>query len=908
MASPSIQEVLEQELQQVETSRNLRLGKNPRRPSAQKSLIGLAFSGGGIRSATFNLGVLQALAEKRLLQAFDYVSTVSGGGYIGGWLMGWMHHQGIGIKEIEERLSTPPKLPVQANDPPEVHFLRDYSNYLTPRKGLLGADFLAFAASYLRNTLLNQIILVMALLSLLLLPRTVVFLLHALEELEEMSQGAFIETLQPYLQSQYFAVGLGLGLGLVAVIFMGLNLETMDPRKGKRDYWFAYPWAVHTFIIVPLILSSALFTYGCSQFLTQWGIVEYPRYRAPFVGIFLYFGMWTGACLVRTMVRSKKRLTGNGGPVTGLVMLTAAATGAMIGYLFVPFAYILIPGGAAGGAAYSKWHIMTLGTPAAIGIMLLAGVIHIGLMGRGMSDAHREWWGRLGGWLLLCALCWLFLFLVAIYFPAGLRRLFDWESHRTGHPITFTGVVVWILSTAYGVLFGKSENTSQWIPDAPRRKKFLALAAKLTPYVFIVGLLMALSVLASLVANWAMDLNWPTLALPSDLDFDVRVPLLCLLLFVGAVFLSWRVDINQFSIHYLYRNRLVRCYLGASVPGRNAQPFTGFSEADNVPLGSLKIPLESQDRKDGRPLPILNTSLNVVRGRELAMQTRKARSFAFTPLYAGFTRQAEAKRECESFFGRTEKLACKLPGFKDGVTLGTAVAISGAAASPNMGSYSEPALAFLMTLFDVRLGWWIGNPCREGWQDGSPRVGFYCLLEELLGATNDESKYVYLSDGGHFENLAVYELVRRRCKLIVASDASCDPTYAFGDLHNAIERCRTDFGCEIEMSGVKELLPEPESGEDQGKRSRAHFAVGKIHYNPSSPSEDGTIIYLKPALVEGDLNDVLAYAKKNHSFPHDTTANQWFDEAHFENYRALGRATGAAASEEIATEIQCALK
>src|SRR6266478_5639717 len=159
MASPSIQEVLEQELQQVETSRNLRLGKNPRRPSAQKSLIGLAFSGGGIRSATFNLGVLQALAEKRLLQAFDYVSTVSGGGYIGGWLMGWMHHQGIGIKEIEERLSTPPKLPVQANDPPEVHFLRDYSNYLTPRKGLLGADFLAFAASYLRNTLLNQIIL-----------------------------------------------------------------------------------------------------------------------------------------------------------------------------------------------------------------------------------------------------------------------------------------------------------------------------------------------------------------------------------------------------------------------------------------------------------------------------------------------------------------------------------------------------------------------------------------------------------------------------------------------------------------------------------------------------------------------------------------------------------------------------
>jgi predicted acylesterase/phospholipase RssA len=88
MTLPSVQEVLDQEFHQLETSRNLRLGENPQRPIAQKSLIGLAFSGGGIRSATFNLGVLQALARKKLLRSMDYVSTVSGGGYIGGWLMG----------------------------------------------------------------------------------------------------------------------------------------------------------------------------------------------------------------------------------------------------------------------------------------------------------------------------------------------------------------------------------------------------------------------------------------------------------------------------------------------------------------------------------------------------------------------------------------------------------------------------------------------------------------------------------------------------------------------------------------------------------------------------------------------------------------------------------------------------
>src|SRR5271157_2486847 len=127
--SPTVKEVLDQELQQVETSRKLRLGHDTRRPAAGESLIGLSFSGGGIRSATFNLGVLQALAKARLLRNFDYISTVSGGGYIGSWLMGWMHHQQIGIKRIEEYLSDsqePPRL-----ERPEVRFLRNYSNYLT---------------------------------------------------------------------------------------------------------------------------------------------------------------------------------------------------------------------------------------------------------------------------------------------------------------------------------------------------------------------------------------------------------------------------------------------------------------------------------------------------------------------------------------------------------------------------------------------------------------------------------------------------------------------------------------------------------------------------------------------------------------------------------------------------------
>jgi predicted acylesterase/phospholipase RssA len=951
MTPPSIRDVLAQEHQQIQTSRNLRLGENQQRPAPQESLIGLAFSGGGIRSATFNLGVLQALAKKELLRSIDYVSTVSGGGYIGGWLMGWMHHQGIGIQEIEKRLSTPPKAPEEAGDPPEIHFLRDYSNYLTPRKGLLRADFLAFAASYLRNTLLNQIILVMALLFLLLVPRSIVYILHVLEDLEELSKGKASEWLQPYMQSQYFALAVALGFGLLAVTVIGGNLETVDPHKSKKDYWFTTSKAVHLCIIFPLIASAALFAYGCSQFLTQWGIVEKPQFRAPAMGIAFYLTMWIVACSVREARRfkrkrdekekgkpeSKQKEEKNDGPASWIVLLTAAMTGIVIGYLFVPFAHVLIHDFDKGGLPYSNWRVMTFGPPAAILIMLLAGVIHIGLMGSNMTEAYREWWGRLGGYLMLFALCWLALFMISIFFPYELGRLLSWERAHPSliismngvpvHLMPASGVLAWIASTAYGVFFGKSEKTGKWNPDASWSTKLLAIAAKLTPYIFILGLLLCLSVLASYLSNWAKHVGGSPLVVPSDFYFDIQVPLLCLVFIAGAVVVSWRVDINEFSIHYLYRDRLVRCYLGASVPERKAQPFTGFSEEDNFPLSRLEIPLGSVLPKHGRPLPILNTSLNVVRGKELALQTRKARSFALTPSYGGFTRALPDNREWEAAYAPTKELASKLPGFQEGITIGTAVAISGAAASPNMGSYSDPALGFLMTLFDVRLGWWIGNPRREGmknenprvgfaavmrklfgskrdgWKNGSPRVGFACLLQELLGNTSDDSKYVYLSDGGHFENLAVYELVRRRCKLIIASDASCDSAYAFGDLFNAIERCRTDFGVEIIMQELQEIRPKANPDDPSILRAEAHFAVGKIRYNPDLPEEDGTIIYLKPALLESDPCDVLAYATKDKAFPHDTTANQWFDEAHFENYRALGEASGSAASGEIAAEI-----
>ena len=916
--SKSVSTVLEEERRQVAAARDLRIGIDPTRPDAADSLIGLAFSGGGIRSATFNLGILQALARERLLRAFDYVSTVSGGGYIGGWLMGWMHHQNVGIHEVEERLSAAPHAPSRSADLPEVHFLREYSNYLTPRKGLLSADFWSFVASYLRNTILNQIILVLALLSVLLGPRAFVSLLNILEEVEETLLTRLSAAWQPYIESQYLAVELGLVLILLAIVFIVLNLASIAPlqpgvckplRCGqeKDQYcWFTCERWVELLVVGPSILAAALFTYGLGDISKTLGFLDYPDslYRAPLVGALCYVGLWSVAFAFCRIIRQFQPVH-DSGLNPWFTLVTAAFAGGITGFLLIPLTKILVPG----GTPWGKWPTMTVGTPAMIGVMLMTGVLHIGLMGRSMSDAHREWWGRLGGWLMIYGICWLALFGTAVYFPAGLGKVLK-SIH--GGPITASGVLLWIASTVYGVVFGKNSAALKPVMEGPYRERILHWLARITPYIFITGLLLGLSLLAGVISDWITGRTGHLLTPPGEVDCDPNLVLACLLFMAAAVALSWRVDINEFSIHYLYRNRLIRCYLGASVRHRKAHPFTAFSEADNLALASLRIPLVPKAPQDARPLPILNMSLNVERGTDLAVQARKARSFAFTPLYGGFTRHMQGEAAWESFFGPANESGRDRAGYEDGITLGTCIAISGAAASPNMGTYSDPALAFLMTLFDVRLGWWIGNPARidsstglrKYWQRGSPTFGFCRLLCELLGAANDDSKYVYLSDGGHFENLGIYELVRRGCKVIVACDASCDDGYGFADLHNAIERCRVDFGAVIAIDNESSMVAE---GHDGNRRSKVHFLTGTIKY-PDSPNADGTIIYIKPTLVDGDPQDVLAYANVNPHFPHDSTANQWFDEAHFENYRALGETAAKSAIKAIEDAVRVAVK
>jgi len=215
------------------------------------------------------------------------------------------------------------------------------------------------------------------------------------------------------------------------------------------------------------------------------------------------------------------------------------------------------------------------------------------------------------------------------------------------------------------------------------------------------------------------------------------------------------------------------------------------------------------------------------------------------------------------------------------------MAISGAAASPNMGSYSSTPVAFLMTVFNVRLGQWLGNPRnRVTSRRATPRMGLWCLINELFGGTNDDSAYVYLSDGGHFDNMGLYELVKRRCGLIILCDAEEDAGYTFSGLGNAIRKCRVDLGIDIDLD-TSVIVPDKNSG-----LSKQHYAVGAIHYEYADINAPvGTIIYFKSSLTGNESADVKNYKKAHDEFPHESTVDQWFSESQFESYRQLGYET-----------------
>jgi hypothetical protein len=160
-------------------------------------------------------------------------------------------------------------------------------------------------------------------------------------------------------------------------------------------------------------------------------------------------------------------------------------------------------------------------------------------------------------------------------------------------------------------------------------------------------------------------------------------------------------------------------------------------------------------------------------------------------------------------------------------------------------------------------------------------------LREMFGLTSESAQWIYLSDGGHFENLGLYEMVRRRCRVIVVSDAGCDPDYAFADLGNALRKIWIDLGVRIDLTGL-DLLKKRCAERPTPANDAPYWAVGRIRYPEAEAEAEGLLLYLKAGLHGTEPVDILSYALAHAEFPHETTANQFFTESQFESYRALG--------------------
>jgi len=378
--------------------------------------------------------------------------------------------------------------------------------------------------------------------------------------------------------------------------------------------------------------------------------------------------------------------------------------------------------------------------------------------------------------------------------------------------------------------------------------------------------------------------------LPLALHVAVAVTLLC------GVMTFRHVNVNRFSMHAIYRNRLTRAFLGSAREKRQPDPFTGFDPRDNPALSSLL--------NSGSSLfPVINTTLNITAGSNTAWTERLAASFTATPLHCGSATLRHPAQDAsavdpEGAFVPTRKFAgletLKTNRMKpdEGPGLGAALTVSGAAVSPNWGYHSSRITAFLMTLFNVRLGIWLPNPSKATPDDlrlARPRNSLMALIDEMLGNTTDDSQAIYLSDGGHFENLGLYEMFRRRCRSIVVVDADADEACSLADLGNAVRKAEIDFGIRVAMQEPMRVYSRARLEVDAELSVAARgFAYGRIDYGDGD-EDGGELLYIKPSFLAKIPADVRAYGAEHKTFPHESTLDQWFSESQFESYRMLGR-------------------
>ena len=845
------------EIEQLVDERRRALGDPPR---SQRGIWGLALSGGGIRSATFCFGLLRGLAAKRLLLRFDLLSTVSGGGYIGATLGRLLQRAGGpgDVRDIVDRLH-------EANPRWFAWWLRANGRYLVPR----GTRDKAFAAAvYLRNMVAVHV------------------------ELGVL--GLLLGALLCLLDLTVWWL-----LAWQARRYPDATLSWIRQWPDWLPAWLPTPW-----LLLPLLAWVA-------------GVLACAFWSLPWIG-------------PRPAAAPYATATPRGGPVGRWF---DRCTSALCGWL------------AGGGGALTCRFLLVL---LALVALVVGRDSAIGLPNGGAQVVRK--------WLWVLALVTVLAWLPAL---ALARRRARTAAERPLARNALTEALATLARVGVGVaLIGVLDRFAWFVAfegfDLPTFAAGTAVAAGVLRGVLPLfstpkrkasgtGVLLRLGGALGYLATFLLLACWVALAqhialgsLLVDaangtdgesasrhvLDFCaalvawswIAVPVL-----VYAAFGGFNVGfMNQSSLHGFYRARLARSYLGAANPARfgSSAPLGATDKMPDAVEGTAAQTAVTRVQPDddlpfadyapqrhGGPVHLIGVCLNETKDPRGGLYNQDRRGRALTLAPGG-------------------RLRVGLQGWESmwperALSLGSWMAISGAAVAPGLGAMTRGGLSALAMFGGLRLGYWWDSAACKGRQ-ATPRRPWSKLaglVRETVGNFDGPAgRDWFLTDGGHFENTGAYALLAEEAELIVLADCGADPDYVFDDLENLVRKARIDLQAEVRFQkprgdaatllpvspATRELLGQFGSlGELASNTSLACFALAEVRYRREGQRERlGYLILVKPNLCAGLPVDLFNFKAKQPDFPQQSTADQFFDEAQWESYFQLGNVLGSRLNEQ----------
>jgi hypothetical protein len=818
---------------------------------------GLALSGGGIRSASYCLGVLQALAHERCLPNIDYLSTVSGGGYIGASLSYLLGEAARGVGDPaastaasrgaaeHAEVTVSIKARVAADQGAgEVDARLSCALASSPRAAPPVFDVSPERFPYLSYPMVG-------------VPPPDE---DAASQQQSRQKGRLLRRLRQ--NANYLAPGNGITfLSLAGVLLRNLAAS-------------AVVHVASLVIVLQLLISSGLLL-AAGPF--QPGSGRWPWDALPERGYYL------------------------------LLM----ALGLLALYVVLSAVYVVLTGffvlmeqrqrrAASDGSPHAPQTSQTPTTP-----------YHL-------RRLYDRWAHRLLALMLFVAVFgvvpWVYDLMVQFKLTSlgGWMELFKSDPKSKPALLGAVATVLGLLGNVWGLLQTRSANKPR-IPTS----LVITLASVLLTFGVLLLVFLVTGYLNTFVAKHSGHQGGLVL-----FGWMVASAAAVLALF------GWWPNANYVSLHRFYRDRLMELFLPdmrkiqsslddvseagvvASPPGDAAllgnlcgvRAGVAAHEArtDEAPAHALLGVQGAQGSVLNGPYHLINANMVLVASKHPSYRGRGGDNCLLSPLYCG-SRATGWKRTDAT------------PGV--GLTLATAMAISGAALSPNaapggQGYTRQPVLSVLMGMLNLRLGYWLRNPNPQAdspwwlrWLSRRQSAGLVSPgLFESFGRFNlhEHERYVLLTDGGHFENLALYELVRRRLKLILVCDATADPDFKFVDLANAIEKVRADFGAIVEITSNDLAALVPQAPKDKSARDSGMLAaergylIAPIRYSRregqvgDADAERGCLIYLKATFFKELFADLHGYRRAHPTFPNQSTSDQFFNEKKFEAYRELG--------------------